>query len=151
MTPPLLPAAHRVLMPILAAAGVACAKSGTEPNLVDISGHWTFVEQFTDVVHQVTCADTGSYEISQTANGFTGSYAQRGACHGPGINADNTDSGTVVEGRVLGRTVKFKAPNCSYDGQTPLDRNDRLDGHVICTIGDPTITYNFSGLWSAVR
>lgn len=150
MTRSSLSPAH-LLMPLLAAAAVACGKSGTEPNLVDISGHWRYVEQFTDVAHQVTCADTGTYEIAQAADGFTGIYAQRGACHGPGINADNTDSGTVSEGHVLGRTIKFKAPNCAYDGQTPLDRSDRLDGHVVCTIGDPTITYNFSGSWSAVR
>lgn len=151
MTRTLFSPAHRLLMPLFAAAGVACARSGTEPNLVDISGHWTFVEQFSDIIHQVICADTGTYEIFQSANGFTGAYAQRGACHGPGINADNADSGTVSEGRVLGRTIKFKAPNCAYDGETPLDRTDRLDGHVICTIGDATITYNFSGTWSAVR
>ena len=151
MTISSLPPARRFALPILAAAGIACAKSGTAPNLVDVSGHWRFVEQFSDVVHQVTCADTGTYEITQTADGFAGIYAQSGACAGPGINADNTDSGTVSEGRVLGRTIRFKAPNCQYDGHTPSDRADRLDGHVVCTIGDPTITYNFSGIWSAVR
>jgi hypothetical protein len=151
MTPSPLHPAQRFALPILAALGLACAKGGTDPNLVDISGHWRFVEQFADVVHSVTCADTGTYEIAQTADGFAGIYAQRGACHGPGINADNTDSGTVSEGHVLGRTVRFRAPNCEYDGHTPSDRDDRLDGHVVCTIGDPTITYNFSGSWFAER
>lgn len=146
-----LSSAHRLVMPILAAFGVACGTSGTAPHLVDISGHWAFVERFSDVVHQVTCADTGTYEIVQAADGFTGVYGQHGACRGPGINADNTDSGTVREGHVVGRTIRFKAPNCEYDGRTPADRADRLDGNVVCTIGDPTITYNFSGTWFAVR
>jgi hypothetical protein len=147
----LLPPTRRLALPLLAAAGIACAKSGTDPNLIDISGHWRFVEQFTDVAHAVTCADTGTYEMAQSADGFVGVYAQHGACRGPGINADNTDSGTVSEGHVLGRTIRFKAPNCDYDGHTPTDSEDRLDGLVVCTIGDPTVTYNFSGSWFAER
>jgi hypothetical protein len=42
MTRSLFSPAHRLLMPILAAAGVARAESGTEPRLVDSSGHWIF-------------------------------------------------------------------------------------------------------------
>lgn len=122
-----------------------------EPNLVDISGHWEFVEQFTDPAHQLTCADTGGYEMVQTADGFIGTYGQRGRCSGPGISADNADSGAVTEGRVAGRTIRFKAPNCEYDGRVPDERDDQVTGRVFCTLSDGTTTYNFTGTWAAAR
>jgi len=137
---------------VLAAAWAGCvAPGGTEPNRVDVSGRWSFVEQFTDVPHQVSCADTGSYFLTQTAAGFSGVYGQRGVCTGPFGKVDNADSGSVTEGRVVGRTVRFKAPNCEYAGSVPVETEDRLAGQVVCSIGDSTITYSFSGSWSATR
>ena len=50
-----------------------------------------------------------------------------------------------------GRTIRFKAPNCQYDGHTPAETTDRLDGNVVCSVGDQTITYTFTGTWSAER
>jgi hypothetical protein len=142
----------RVLPPIaVSLVWLQCAKGGTEPNLVDVTGHWEFVEQFSDPVHQVTCSDTGGYDIVQTVDGFVGVYGQRGACRGPGINADNADSGLVSEGHVAGRTIRFKAPNCAYDGHLPVESDDQVSGHVACTIGDANITYNFTGTWAAAR
>jgi hypothetical protein len=141
-----------LLLPLaVAAASLRCGTGGTEPNLVDITGHWEFVEQFTDPAYRVTCADTGGYDIVQTANGFVGAYGQRGYCSGPGIGADNTDSGFVTEGHVVGRTIRFKAPNCDYDGRVHDGNDDHVSGHVACSIGDATITYNFTGTWSATR
>ena len=128
-----------------------CVKGGTEPNLVDISGHWEFVERFTDPAHQLTCADTGSYEIVQTVDGFFGTYGQRGQCSGPGLNADNADSGAVTEGRVAGRTIRFKAPNCEYDGRLPDESDDQVAGRVFCSVSDANTTLSFSGTWSAAR
>lgn len=144
--------AGRVLLALAVAVAMPrCATGGTEPNLVDINGHWEFVEEFTDFVHQVTCADTGGYDMVQSADGFVGSYGQRGACGGPGINVDNADSGRVTDGHVVGRTIRFQAPNCAYDGRVPNESDDRLSGRVVCTIGDGTITYDFAGTWSATR
>lgn len=127
------------------------ATGGTEPNPVDIGGTWSFVEQFTDLDHQITCADTGTYVITQSASGFVGVYTQRGACVLPAGIVDNSDSGAVTDGRVVGRTVRFKAPNCEYDGRVQIEDLDRLTGYVACEISDQQNTYSFSGTWSAVR
>ncbi len=135
----------------VAVVWLQCATAGTEPNLVDVTGHWEFVEEFSDPVHQVTCADTGGYDIIQTVDGFAGTYGQRGACRGPGINADNADSGLVTEGHVAGRTIRFKAPNCEYSGRVPNETDNNVSGHVACTIGDANITYEFTGTWAASR
>jgi hypothetical protein len=132
-----------------AALWLGCG-GGTDPNLVDISGTWQFTEQFTDAPHQATCTDNGTYTIAQAADGFTGTYFQRGVCNGPFGVVDNTDSGSVTEGRVMGRTLHFKAPNCEYDGRK-ADDLEQLDGHVVCSIGDQSITYTFTGSWSAHR
>jgi hypothetical protein len=142
------------LPPVLAitAVCVRCvASGGTEPNPVDIGGTWSFVEEFTDLDHHITCADTGTYVITQSASGFAGSYTQRGACALPAGLVDNSDSGAVTDGRVVGRTVRFKAPNCEYDGRVLIENMDRLTGHVACEIGDQQVTYSFAGTWSAVR
>ncbi len=108
------------LVVVTSAIAIACTNGGTNPNLVDISGHWRYVERYADV---------------PTPQG----------------TSDNTDSGSVTEGHVIGRTIRFKAPNCEYDGHTPVESADRLDGNVICSVGDQTITYTFTGTWSAER
>jgi hypothetical protein len=140
-----------ILPAVAAATWLGCNGGGTSPNLADVSGRWNFVEQFSDPVQQASCADTGTYVITQTADGFVGGYFQRGVCRGSFGVVDNTDSGTVTEGHVVGQTVRFKAPNCDYDGKVATDDQDRLDGHVACAISDPTISYNFSGTWTAHR
>ena len=130
---------------------LACAGTGTNPNLIDISGRWHYVERYADLAHQASCFDTGTYDIMQSQNGFVGVYGQGGYCTTPKGTADNTDSGVVTEGHVVGRTIRFKAPNCQYDGHTPVESSDRLDGNVVCSVGDQTITYTFTGTWSAQR
>jgi len=140
-----------VLPTVACAIVLACGGGGTNPNLVDISGHWRYVERYSDVVHHATCLDSGTYDIMQSVNGFVGVYGQRGYCTTPQGTADNTDSGAVTEGHIAGRTIRFKAPNCQYDGHTPVETTDRLDGNVVCSVGDQTITYTFTGTWSAER
>ncbi len=142
------------LLPMLAIAAVwagCVASGGTEPNPVDVGGTWSFVEEFTDLQHRISCADTGTYVITQSASGFTGSYRQRGVCVLPAGLVDNSDSGAVTDGRVVGRTIRFKAPNCEYDGRVQVENTDRLTGYVVCEISDQQVTYSFSGTWSAVR
>lgn len=141
----------RAIAPLAAVIWIQCANGGTDPNLVDISGHWEFVEQFTDALHQITCVDSGGYDMVQAVDGFAGTYGQRGTCRGPGVIADNADSGQVSEGHVVGRTIRFKAPNCGYDGHLSTESDDRVTGRVVCAIGDGTTTYDFSGTWSATR
>jgi hypothetical protein len=149
----LIVSAHRflALVVVTSAVAIACSGGGTNPNLVDISGHWHYVERYADVPHHASCVDSGAYDIVQSMNGFIGVYGQRGYCVTPQGTSDNTDSGSVTEGHVIGRTIRFKAPNCEYDGHTPVQTADRLDGNVVCSVGDQTITYTFTGTWSAQR
>ena len=131
-------------------AAAAC-QTGTDPNTADVSGRWTFTETLEDRPHGITCADTGIYEITQTGDRFVGRYEQRGLCRTPGGPVDNTDAGTVAGGRVIGRTILFRAGQyCDYDGALDLTTG-HITGRALCILvgGGDSITLN--GMWSGKR
>lgn len=134
---------------LLAAAG---CDAGTDPNTVDVSGHWTFRETLEDVAHGISCTDSGSYDIAQVGDKFSGAYYQRGACITPTGTVDNTDSGTVHAGRVIGRTLRFMVTaNCDYEGSASGMPATALEGRGACVLQDVNRTLNFSGTWRATR
>jgi len=135
----------------LAAVVLFGCRAGTEPNLADIGGSWQYIETFTDVSHAITCADSGTYSLSQAGASFVGLYFQHGVCHTPSGLRDNTDSGTVSEGRVVGRTLRFRAPFCEYDGAVDTLSHSSITGHVYCVVTDPSKQLTFSGTWQAIR
>ena len=136
---------------VILLAAVAC-DAGTDPNTVDVSGHWEFTETFQDAAHGITCADTGSYEITQVGDRFSGRYGQRGVCLTPSGAVDNADSGTVTNGRVVGRTVRFMVTvNCDYEGNASGMPPTSLGGRGACVLQDVGRTLNFAGTWQATR
>jgi len=131
--------------------GAAC-DAGTDPNTADVSGRWTFTETLEDVPHGISCTDSGSYDITQVGDTFSGLYYQRGACITPTGTVDNTDSGTVHAGRVIGRTVRFMVTaNCDYEGSADGEPATTLAGRGVCILQDVDRTLNFSGRWQATR
>lgn len=132
-------------------AAAAC-KAGTDPNTADVSGHWTFTEAFEDRAHAISCADTGTYEITQVGDRFSGSYGQRGACRTPTSIVDNADSGMVQGGRVIGQTVRFMVTaNCDYEGSVSGMPATALAGRGTCVLQDADRTLTFLGTWRATR
>ena len=138
--------------PAVLAAFAACfGRGGIQPNTADIGGAWQYTEAFTDIPHGISCADTGTYQMVQTGATFTGTYNQRGICQTPQGNVSNSDNGPVSQGHLAGHTLKFVAPNCSYDGSVNADTYDRIDGHVVCELRDSTRLFSFTGSWKANR
>src|SRR5258705_5272646 len=132
-------------------AAAAC-DAGTVPNTVDVSGHWVFTETFQDPAHSISCADTGSYEITQVGDQFSGRYGQRGVCRTPTGVVDNTDSGVVQNGRVIGHTVRFMVTaNCDYEGSASGIPATALAGRGACVLQDVNRKLRFSGNWQATR
>ena len=132
--------------------GAAACSSGTETNLADVSGRWSFTETLEDRLHGYSCIDTGTYEIRQAGDRFDGLYAQHGVCSTPAGLVDNTDSGTVEAGRVIGRTVRFMVTaNCEYEGTTSGMPAAAIVGRGICVLQDVSRTLNFTGNWKATR
>jgi hypothetical protein len=123
-------------------AAAACS-AGTEAKPVDVTGRWAFTETFTDFPHGITCADTGSYDITQTGTTFSGQYAQRGICKTPtGVSA----------GRVVGHTLSFRVTvNCEYSGNAAGMPPRELSGRGVCVLLDGQDTLRFSGTWRATR
>lgn len=132
-------------------AATAC-QAGTDANLIDLNGRWVFTETFEDFPHGITCADTGSYDITQTGDRFTGRYAQRGVCRTPSGVVDNADSGTVDAGRVVGHTVSFMVTaNCQYAGNASGMPASELAGLGVCVLQDGDSALKFNGTWRAIR
>src|SRR5260370_4462430 len=141
-------------LPLIAAcpALAACfGNGGVQRDAPDIRGGWQCTEAFTDLSHGISCTDTGPYQMVQAGTTFTGRYSQRGICRTPQGDVSNTDHGPVSAGQLTGRTLKFAAPNCSYDGSVRADTYDRIDGHVVCQLQDSTRVLNFTGSWNANR
>ena len=131
---------------------VAACDAGTDPNTADVSGHWTFTETLEDLAHGISCTDSGSYDIVQVGDKFSGAYYQRGACTTPSGTVDNTDSGTVHAGRVIGRTLRFMVTaNCDYEGSVNGMPPMTLAGRGVCVLEDVDRTLTFSGTWQATR
>ena len=136
---------------LLAAAFAACT-AGTESNPVDVNGRWTFTETLEDRAHGFSCADTGTYQITQTGERFAGVYSQRGVCQTPTGPVNNADSGTVQDGRVIGHTIRFMVTaNCEYEGSAMGMPAAVLAGRGACVLQDTDRTLNFTGTWSARR
>ena len=132
-------------------AAVGCG-AGTDPNTADVGGSWRFTETLEDRAHGITCADTGTYEITQMGDRFSGLYGQSGVCRTPGGAVDNTDSGTVQGGRVVGHTVRFMVnANCEYEGSLTGMPANHLAGRGSCVLQDANSTLNFLGTWQATR
>jgi hypothetical protein len=137
---------------LASAFGLAACEAGTESNPVDVNGRWTFTETLVDRTHGISCADTGTYEITQTGERFTGVYSQRGICQTPSGAVNNADSGTVHEGRVVGHTIRFMVTaNCEYEGSAMGMPAAVLTGRGACVLQDVDRTLTFTGTWSARR
>lgn len=136
---------------VVASLGAAC-QAGTDSNTADVSGSWTFTETLEDRAHGITCADTGTYEITQMGDRFSGLYGQSGVCRTPSGPVDNADSGTVQGGRVIGRTIRFMVTaNCEYEGSVSGMPATALAGRGVCVLRDVDRTLNFLGTWRATR
>jgi len=114
------------------------APSGPPP---DVAGAWAFGQRLAG--GGSTCANHGTVIVSQNGSLFTGTYSQTGFCSGPGGTIDNSGSGDITSGRLIGAALQFSAGGCSYRGQVVADPPDGASGTVTCQIQ----SINFSGTW----
>ena len=130
-------------------------KSGTativvESPPVDVSGTWYLVEQITDAAAAITCHDTATVMVHQTAAKFTGTSDQSGTCDAPGGPIDNSGPFTLASGRVSGTTFSFVEPgnpDCGYQGTITGDPATAVSGTVHCAGGG----FDLTGTWSFSR
>ncbi|HTR20871.1 MAG TPA: hypothetical protein VMH88_08460 [Gemmatimonadales bacterium] len=100
----------------------------------------------------MTCADTGTYDLVETAGKFTGTFVQNGVCRTTNHQAiDNSSHGRVTDGQVTGRHILFNATGCSYDGLIRVNDENHVAGNVVCSASPGGTTLHFSGSWAASR
>ena len=130
---------------------VGCDDPATKPNTADFGGVWRYVENMTDVRSDIACTANGVYRLNQMGTMFHGDYVQEGLCTTPEGPIDNSDSGGVANGVVIGRTIRFRASQyCDYDGA--LDHaTGRLTGRALCILVGGGDSIHLIGTWSATR
>ncbi len=102
----------------LALTVLECNGDGSGPHVPNIAGRWSYTELLSDDLHQITCADTGAYDLTQAGSTFVGSYVQVGTCRTPNGLLDNHTRGPVEGGRIVGLTIRFLVPPCcEYEGR----------------------------------
>jgi hypothetical protein len=130
-------------------AAAAC-NAGTDSNTAEVGGRWRFTETLEDRVQGITCADTGTYDITQMGDRFSGLYGQSGVCRTPGGAVNNADSGTVQGGHVIGQTIRFMVDaSCEYEASVSGMPATQLAGRGTCVLQDANRT--LLGIWQATR
>ncbi len=114
--------------------------------LWDVTGEWTFTEQFSgyDVLGRfVTCSDTGTYLFSQDGPSISGTMTQVGTCLGSLHSFDNallTDT-TVTDGHLTATLISFTALDCTRDATVEVLNSPKLSGTMSCG--------GWTGTWEA--
>jgi hypothetical protein len=141
-------------VPAFAAIGAllgACADTTAGANTATVHGTWRYVETLESVSDGIACADTGVYRWTQSGTVFAGDYVQRGVCRTPLGVVNNADSGGVSDGRIVGRSIRFRASLfCEYDGLREA-AVERITGRAVCVLSNATDTLRLAGVWSATR
>ena len=110
---------------------------------LQIAGVWDYRQVVTDTSWGITCADTGSFVITQ-ADYLDGTAEKTGSC-------PNIKFGTGgIYGRVIGSQVEIgtEETQCYYHGVADLPAADTLRGTLECYLSN---VYNFHGTWTATH
>ncbi len=122
----------------VAALGVvalaACKGSdSTGPGTSGINGAWKFQETLSNAALALTCADSATVTVTQSGQTFTATYAQTGTCNANGQTLDNSGSGSITNGSIVGDSVSFAEDICAYAGTMSGSPATSMTGTVTCT------------------
>lgn len=132
-------------------AGLLAACADPSANTHDFAGDWTYTEVLSDIPKGLSCSATGVYHFNQAGTMVDGYYIQDGVCTTPSGPVSNADSSSVTMGRVVGRTIAFRASTiCDYDGTLDLG-SGVISGVGTCLIPRTSDTVHLIGNWSATR
>jgi alpha-tubulin suppressor-like RCC1 family protein len=112
----------------------------------DLSGEWTFTEQFSGydfLDRSVTCSDTGAYLFSQDGPSISGTMTQVGTCLGSLHSFDNASlsDATVTDGHLTATHIGFTALDCTRDATVAVSPAPKLTGQMSCG--------GWTGTWEA--
>jgi hypothetical protein len=130
---------------------IGCGDSSGPREVVQVGGLWEFGESMTDQAHDISCTASGTVQISQSGDQFSGTAEQEGTCSGPGGTIDNSGTGNITGGQVNGDDVSFQTPLCQYVGQASGSPSNQMQGTSTCSFDNAGTTFTFSGTWQAGR
>jgi alpha-tubulin suppressor-like RCC1 family protein len=112
----------------------------------DVSGEWTFTEQFSGddfLGRSVTCSDTGAYRFSQDGPNISGTMTQVGTCLGSLHSFDNAllSNTTVTDGHLTATHISFTALDCTREATLAVSPAPKLTGQMSCG--------GWTGTWEA--
>ena len=137
-----------VLSLILTVALVGCSDdNGPTGPTPDFAGTFLFKAEMADAEHDITCTADGTANIGQSGSTFSGTFTQTGECVGPGGSADNSGSGPISAGRLVGNTMSFEVPSCRYEGTLAGDPPSGASGELTCSILEEGERFDFVGDW----
>ena len=122
---------------VITATSEGKAGSMTLAVVPDLTGEWTFTEQFGGFdasSRLVTCSDTGSYEFTQDGASISGTRTQVGTCLGALHSFDNASiwDTPVADGQLSSAHIRFGVEPCSYEGDVTGPPSPKLSGTVSC-------------------
>lgn len=118
------------------------------PSNISIGGSWDWTAQFSYQTGGVTCADTGTYAVTQLGATFTGTNHQVGSCTGPSGTFPDSGSSLVRLGGVAPGALAFSSgiQACDFNGVFSGTAPTTVSGTIPSCGGSAT-----SGTWHAVR
>ncbi len=138
---------------VVAAGTTALAACGTSdttsPKNNGLTGTWRFQESLANAALGLTCSDSAQVALTQTGQTFTANYTQNGTCTSGGQVSDNSGTGTITDGAVVGDSVSFSEDICAYRGT--LSGNNAMSGAVDCTDTSTGTPVTISGNWTMAR
>jgi len=140
----------------VAALGVvalaACKGSdATGPGSAGLGGSWKFQETLSNSALALTCADSATVTVTQSGQTFTANYVQVGTCNANGQAVDNSGSGSISNGRVVGDSVTFNEDICAYAGTFTGSPASNMNGTVTCTDTSSGVPVVVAGNWVMSR
>jgi len=129
-------------------AAAACSGSdATGPNTSGLGGSWKFQETLSNAALALTCADSATVTVTQSGQTFTANYVQVGTCNANGQAVDNSGSGSITNGRVVGDSVSFNEDICAYAGTFTGSPATSMNGSVTCTDTSSGVPVVVAGNW----
>jgi hypothetical protein len=139
---------------VTAALALACKNVDEPATPAAISGTWLYHESMVDNLYGASCADTGTYALTQNGPRFTGTFVQSGICRNGNVAVFNTGHGPVTDGVVTNIKVQFTAGTlCAYTGLLSQSHASVDAGTGLCAFVDSASGehYNLIVSWDMVK
>ena len=139
------------LTSVVAAVALGCG--GTEPEIPNISGTWTFSANITEPITSTSCSRAGTAEIIQAGANFSGTVnVTTGFCtFSDGSIVEDAGTDVITGGQIDGNRVSFQLTFCQLEGTMSGSPPNRMTRTETCDLAVSGQTFTFAGNWQTGR